>query len=147
MLIPKSELTPRSPSVPRSQPMSSYLLYSSLMFHCSQAPISVTAKRLTQPQFPSFLWLAKRLTIPTSQVSFPRMVMRWLHLTFLPQLSWLPEDKYIGRIIPHQQSLFNSYIFYSPVPVSTPLTLTIPIYSTLGHVILAVQTIVYPWSP
>ena len=36
LLIPKSELTPRS------QPMSSYPLYSSLMFHCSQAPLPAT---------------------------------------------------------------------------------------------------------
>ena len=76
LLIPKSGLTPRSPSVPRSQPLSSYLLYSSLVFHCSQVPISITAKRLAQPRFPSFLCLAKRLTIPESQVPFPRTVMR-----------------------------------------------------------------------
>ena len=44
LLIPKSELTPRFSSMPRSQPMSSYPLYSSLVFCHSQAPISVTAK-------------------------------------------------------------------------------------------------------
>ena len=51
LLIPKPEPAPRSLPMPRSQPMSSYLLYSSLVFHCSQAPISVAAKRLTQPLF------------------------------------------------------------------------------------------------
>ena len=39
------QTTPRSPSTPRSQALSSYLLYSSLVFHRSQAPISITAKR------------------------------------------------------------------------------------------------------
>ena len=107
--------------------MSSYPLYSSLMFHCSQAPISITAKRLTQPRFLSFPCSAKTLTISASQVSFPRTVMRQLHSTFWPQVSWRPETKYIGRIILHQQSPFNPYLFYSPIPVSTPLTLTIPV--------------------
>ena len=51
LLIPKPKPAPRSLPMPRSQPMSSYLLYSSLVFHCSQAPISVAAKRLTQPLF------------------------------------------------------------------------------------------------
>ena len=53
LLIPKPKLMPRSISTPRSQPMLSYLLYSSLMFHCSQAPISIATKHLAQPQFPS----------------------------------------------------------------------------------------------
>ena len=44
VLIPKSKLTPRS------QPMSSYPLYSSLMFHRSQAPISITAKHPSPSQ-------------------------------------------------------------------------------------------------
>ena len=44
LLIPKPELTPRSIPMPRFQPMSSYPLYSSLMFCCSQAPISVATK-------------------------------------------------------------------------------------------------------
>ena len=127
LLIPKSELMLRSPSAPRSQPISSYPLYSSLVFHCSQVPISVAAKHLTQPRFPSLPCSAEMLTISTSQVIFPRMVMRQLCSIFRPQVSWWPEVKYIGRIILHQQSPFNSYIFYSPVPVSTPLTLTIPI--------------------
>ena len=127
LLIPKSKLTPRSLSAPRSQPISSYQLYSSLVFHCSQAPISVVAKRLTQPWFPSLLCLAKMLTIPTSQVIFPGAVMRQLRSIFQPQVSWRPEVKYIGRVILHQQSPFNPYNFYSPIPVSTPLTLTIPV--------------------
>ena len=37
---------------------------------------------------------------------------------------------------------FICYPFFSPVPVSTPLTLTIPVCLTLGHVILPVQTII-----
>ena len=41
LLIPKPKLTPRSIPTPRFQPMSSYPLYSSLMLHCSQAPISI----------------------------------------------------------------------------------------------------------
>ena len=49
LLIPKPKFTPRSISMPRSQPMSSYLLYSSLVFCCSQAPISIATKRLAQP--------------------------------------------------------------------------------------------------
>ena len=57
LLIPKSEL------MPRSQPMSSCPLYSSLVIHHSQAPIFITAKRLTQPQFPSFPCPAEKLTI------------------------------------------------------------------------------------
>ena len=127
VLIPKSELMPRSLFTPRSQPMSSYLLYSSLVFHHSQAPISVSAKRLTQPRFPSLPCSAKTLTISTSQVMFLGAVTRWPCLIFRPQIPWWPEVKHIGRIILHWQSPFNSYKFYSPVPVSTPLTLTIPI--------------------
>ena len=59
LLIPKPELTPRSISTPRSQPMSSYPLYSSLVLHHSQAPISVATKCLAQPWFPSIFrpWL------------------------------------------------------------------------------------------
>ena len=79
LLIPKSELTPRSPSVPRSQPMSSYPLYSSLMFYHSQAP--------HQLQFLSLPCLAKMLTISTSQVIFPRAVTRQLCLIFQPWVS------------------------------------------------------------
>ena len=86
LLIPKSGLMPRSPSVPRSQPLSSYPLYSSLVFHCSQAPISITAKRLTQPRFPSFLCLAKKLTIPASQVPFLRRVTRQPCSIFWPSV-------------------------------------------------------------
>ena len=112
--------------------MSNYPLYSSLVFHHSQTTISITAKHLTQPRFPSFPCLAEMLTISASQLSFPRMVMRQTCLTFQPQVSWRLEVKYIGRIILHQQSPFNPYLFYSPVPVSTPLTLTIPIYLTLS---------------
>ena len=78
LLIPKSGLTPRS------QPMSSYLLYSSLVFCHSQAPIFVTAKCLTQLRFPSFLCLAEKLTIPASQMPFPRTVMRRPCLIFQP---------------------------------------------------------------
>ena len=50
LLIPKSKLTPRSPSTPRSQPMSGYPLYSSLVFCHSQVPISVTAKHPSPSQ-------------------------------------------------------------------------------------------------
>ena len=44
LLIPKPKLMLRSIPMPRSQPMSSYPLYSSLVFHLSQAPISITTK-------------------------------------------------------------------------------------------------------
>ena len=50
VLIPKHKLMPRSISMPRSQPMSSYPLYSSLVFCHSQAPISVATKCLAQPE-------------------------------------------------------------------------------------------------
>ena len=48
--------TPRSTSTPRSQPIPSYLLYASLVFHHSQAPISIATKWLAQPQFLSISW-------------------------------------------------------------------------------------------
>ena len=102
-------------------------LQPSTHLHRSQAPISIAAKCLTQPQFLSLLCSAETLTISTSQVLFLRTVMRWPCLIFRPQVSWRPEVKHIGRIILHQQSPFSSYIFYSPVPVSAPLTLTIPV--------------------
>ena len=50
MLIPKPEPMPRSIPTLRFQPMSSYPLYSSLVFHRSQAPISVAIKRHAQPR-------------------------------------------------------------------------------------------------
>ena len=49
LLIPKSKLTPRSISMPRSQPIPSYPLYSSLVFRCSQVPISIATKHPAQP--------------------------------------------------------------------------------------------------
>ena len=45
--MPRSKPMPRSTSIPRSQVMPRYLLYSSLMFHCSQAPISIATKHLS----------------------------------------------------------------------------------------------------
>ena len=114
---------PRSPSTPKSQPMSSYLLYSSLVFCHSQAPISITAKHLAQPQFPSLPCSAKMLTISTGQVIFPRAVTRRPHLIFRPQVSWWPEVEYIGRIVLHQQFpiqflyfLLIHYCFNTPDP-------------------------------
>ena len=132
LLIPKPKLMPRSISTPRSQPMSSYLLYSSLVFHCSQVPISVTTKCLAQPRFLSILhsWL-RHSSLPAGHVSVLKTVMRRLHSTFWPYVPWRLKVKYIGRIILHQQSPFNSYPFFSPIPVSTSLTLTIPVYLTL----------------
>ena len=50
LLIPKPKFMPRSISMPRSQPMSNYPLYLSLMFCHSQAPISAATKCLAQPE-------------------------------------------------------------------------------------------------
>ena len=111
LLILKSELMPRSPSMPRSQPMPSYLLYSSLVFCCSQVPISITAKHLTQPWFPSLPCSAETLTISTSQVIVPRVVTRQPRSIFRPQVSWWPEVKYIGRVVLHQHFPIQSLYF------------------------------------
>ena len=44
MLLPRPRPTPRSISTPRSQPKPNYPLYSTLVFHHNQAPISITSQ-------------------------------------------------------------------------------------------------------
>ena len=55
LLIPRSKPTPRSTSMPRSKSKPRYPLYSSLMFHHYQAPISIAAKHPCPATIPIYL--------------------------------------------------------------------------------------------
>ena len=63
------------------------------------------------------------------------MITGWPPSVFLAYTPWWPEVDYIGRIVLHHPFPFSSHPLSSPVPVSTSLTPTIPVYLTLGHVI------------
>ena len=71
------------------------------------------------------------------------MVMGWVGSTLLAYTPWQPEVNYIRKIVLHHQFLFSSHPHFSPVPVSTSLTPTIPVYLTLGHVTFPVRTIIH----
>ena len=89
LLIPKHELTPRSISTPRFQPMSSYPLYSSLMFRHSQAPISVAIKHLAQLR--SLLAIhsqPRHHSSSAGHVLFPQTVTGWPPLTLSAYTPW-----------------------------------------------------------
>ena len=135
---------PRSISTPRSQPRPRYLLYSSLMFCHSQAPISITTKCPAQPQFPSIFWSwPKHHSPPEHYMSFLPTIIRWLHSTLWSHIPWQLEVAHPKRSITHHQFPFVPYPFLPPVPVSTFLTLTIPVYLTLGHMTFPVWIIIH----
>ena len=138
--IPNSQPMPRSISTPRSQPTPWYPLYSSLMFHCSQAPISVATKHHAQPRLPSSSVLSWRITNhPMSP-----LVTRWPRSALRSYTPWQLEVTYLrGSITWHQFSIAAHPLLLF-VPVSTSLTLTIPVYLTLGQVTLPVQIIIHP---
>ena len=67
--IPNSQPTPRSISTPRSQPTPWYPLYSSLIFHHSQARISIATKHHAQPRLPLSSGLTWSITQPSNVTS------------------------------------------------------------------------------
>ena len=128
--------------MPRFQPMSSYLLYSSLVFHHSQAPISIAIKCLAQPRsLPALQSQLRHYSSPAGYVLFLQTVMGQPPSTLYAP--WQLEVNYVRRIILHHQFPFSSHPHSSPIPVSTSLIPTIPIYLTLGHVIFPVWTIIH----
>ena len=127
--IPKPELTPRSIPTPRFQPMSSYPLYSSLMFCCSQAPISIAIKRLAQPRsLPVIHSWPRHHSSSTGDVSFPQMVMGWPPSTLSAYTPWWPEVNYIRKGVLHHQFLLthtlipHPSLFQHPWPLPSPFT-------------------------
>ena len=60
-----------------------------------------------------------------------------LPLVFLAYTPWQLEVNYIRRSVLHHPFPFSSHPLSSPIPVSTSLTPTIPVYLTLGHVIFS----------
>ena len=135
LLIPKYELMPRSISTPRSQPMSNYPPCSSL--------VSQPSPHLCHNQAPD---LAKILIDPLVSAETPILTHRLCTTsidgnkaaTFYPfNPVHLGDQKLTisDRSFPIISFHFICYPLFSPVPVSTPLTLTIPICVTLGHVI------------
>ena len=163
LLIPKSELMPRSPSAPRSQPMSSYPLYSSLLFCHSQAPISVTAKRPSPSQpsahlrhsqapcpatisvTPVLSWDANYFHKP-SNISEGSNEVATLDLSapgILTTGSRVYWEDCFPSTVPHSILIFSTSPFLFQHPWLSPS----PFYLTLGHVIFPVQTIIHPWSP
>ena len=108
LLIPKPEPTPRSILTPRFPPMSNYPLYSSLVFHRSQAPISIAIKHHAQPRSPPTIrsW-PRHHSSSAGHVSFPQMVTGQPPLTLSAYTPWRPEVNYIRRIVLHHQFLFT----------------------------------------
>ena len=127
---------PRSTTTPRSQPMSSYPLYFSLVFHRSQVPISVATKRLAQPRsLPSLRPQPRHPSSPVGYVSFPQTVTGQLPVIFTAHTPWQPEGNYIRRTIFHHQFSLVCTLIPHPFLFQPPWPLSSPFYLTLGHVI------------
>ena len=137
VLIPKSELTHRSPSAPRSQPMSSYPLYSSLMFCHSQVPFPATISVT-----PMLSWNTNYFHQPSntseggneaaaSNLSAPGI------LTAGSRVYW---EGCSPSTVPHSIIIFSTNLFLFQHPWPSPS----PFYLTLGHVIFLVRTIIHP---
>ena len=128
VLMPRSRPMPRSTSMPRSQPMPRYPLYSSLVFHCSQVPISVTSKCPAQPQFLLIFWSQpKHHSPPIHYMSLLPMVTRRPHSTLWPHTPWQLEVAHSRRLITCHHIPFISYPSSPPIPVSISLTPTIAV--------------------
>ena len=121
LLTPKTEPMPRSITTPRSQPMSSYPLYFSLVFRRSQAPISVATKRLAQPRsLPSLRPQPRHPSSPVGYVSFPQTVTGQLPVIFTAHTPWQPEGNYIRRTIFHHQFSLVCTLIPHPFLIQPP---------------------------
>ena len=151
---------PRSIPMPRSQPMSSYLLYSSLMFHHSQAPISIATK-CPSPSQPSTHLHRNQVPCPAMISVDPPVLAETLIIThrlciisgggneaaaFYPfglrtlatgsQLYWKDHS-------PSSVPLYFSSLLLTCPCFNTPDPHH-PVYLTLGHVIFPVRIIIHP---
>ena len=112
LLIARSKPMPRSKSTPRFKSEPWYPLYSSLVFHHSQVPISVIAKHSCpvmillifhpQPKCPSPL---------IHNVMFLLMVTRWPHSTFWLYAPWQPVATHSRGLITLHHFSFVLYPF------------------------------------
>ena len=111
--IPRSKPMPRSKSTPRSKPKPWYLLYSNLVFHHSQAPISFTAKRPCPVMIPSIFRPQLKCHSPLiHNVTFPQAVTRWPHSASQLHTPW-------WLVVTHSRGLITLHHFpFVPYPFS-----------------------------
>ena len=122
--IPRPKSIPRSKSTPRSKSKPRYPLYSSLMFHCSQSPISITAKHPCQFMIPLIFHPQPKHCSPLIHyVMLLQAMMRWPHSAFQVHTPWQLVVTHSRRLTTHHHFSFIPYPFL--LPVSTSLTLTV----------------------
>ena len=87
--------------------------------------------------------LSQSTTHHLNTVSLLPSVTKWPCSALWSYMPWQLEAAHSRRLITWHQFPFVSYPFLPSIPVSTSLTLVIPIYLTLGHVTFLVRIIIH----